>query len=220
MTPTVEEFRSGASRFLDAHTPRKPDMDRPFVWGEGDDNVSIIEEKPPGEDVAELVAAKKWSADRFDAGFGWIDGPTEYGGRGLTVAHKQAYHALEADYEIPDQSFFTIGLGMVAPTIQAHATPLVRDAYLRRLWRGEMVACQLFSEPGAGSDLASLATRAERDGEEWVITGQKVWTSNAHLADIGEIICRTDPEQPKHRGLTGFVVDMRAPASRFGPSAR
>ena len=216
MRATIEEFRTEAQQFLDANAGRKADGG-PFVWGAGDDNVSIIEEKPPGQDVAELVAAKQWSATRFDAGFGWIDGPPELGGRGLTAAHKQAYQSLEADYEIPDQSFFTIGLGMVAPTIHAHATPLVRDLYLRRLWRGELVACQLFSEPGAGSDLASLSTRAERDGEEWVVTGQKVWTSNAHLADIGEIICRTDPEQPKHRGLTGFVVDMRAPGVEVRP---
>ncbi len=82
---------------------------------------------------------------------------------------------------------------MVAPTVLAHGTPEVRESYLRRLWRGDIVACQLFSEPGAGSDLASLQTRAVRDGDEWVINGQKVWTSGAQISDIGEIICRTDP---------------------------
>src|SRR5437588_263015 len=94
-----------------------------------------------------------------------------------------------------------------APTILAHATEATRQRYLRSLYRGDIIACQLFSEPGAGSDLASLQTRAERDGDEWRITGQKVWTSGAQFADIGEIICRTDPSLPKHRGLTGFVVD-------------
>ncbi len=112
---------------------------------------------------------------------------------------------------MPNQGFFGIGLGMVAPTILAHATDSAKDRYLRALHRGDVVACQLFSEPGAGSDLASLQSRAERDGDEWVITGQKVWTSGAHYSDIGEIICRTDPDQPKHKGLTGFIVDMRAP---------
>jgi acyl-CoA dehydrogenase len=215
-TPTLDEFRAEATAFLDRAAPQKR-ADGPFVWGQGDDSVAIIEERPPGQDALDLAQAKRWAAARFDAGFGWIDGPVEHGGRGLTLAHKQAYQAVEGGYEVPNQSWFTIGLGMVAPTIAAHATPEVKAAYLKRLWRGELVACQLFSEPGAGSDLASLATQAERDGDEWVVTGQKVWTSNAHLADIGEIICRTDPDQPKHRGLTGFVVDMRAPGIEVRP---
>jgi len=105
----------------------------------------------------------------------------------------------------------------VAPTILAHATEEVKEAYLRKMWRGDIVACQLFSEPSSGSDLASLQTRAVRDGDEWVLNGQKVWTSGAQVSDIGEIICRTDPELPKHRGLTGFVVDMHAPGVEVRP---
>ena len=120
---------------------------------------------------------------------------------------------------MPTQGFFGIGLGMVAPTILAHATDTAKDLYLRKLWRGEIVACQLFSEPGAGSDLASLQTKAERDGDEWIITGQKVWTSGAQYSDIGEIICRTDPDLPKHKGLTGFIVDMKAPGVEVRPAA-
>ena len=94
-----------------------------------------------------------------------------------------------------------------------------RSRYLKALYRGDIVACQLFSEPGAGSDLASLQTKAERDGDEWLITGQKVWTSGAQYSDIGEIICRTDPDLPKHKGLTGFVVDMKAPGRRGAAAA-
>ena len=93
----------------------------------------------------------------------------------------------------------------------------MKELYLRSLWRGDIVACQLFSEPGAGSDLAGVQTKAVRDGDEWLVTGQKVWTSGAHLSDIGEIICRTDPDAPKHKGLTGFVVDMRAPGVEIRP---
>ena len=106
---------------------------------------------------------------------------------------------------------------MVAPTIADHAQPGVAAELLPTLYRGDVVACQLFSEPGAGSDLASLQMRAERDGEEWVVTGQKVWTSGAHYSDIGEIICRTDADLPKHKGLTGFLVDMKAPGVEVRP---
>ena len=106
---------------------------------------------------------------------------------------------------------------MVAPTILAHGSATAKERYLRSLYRGDIVACQLFSEPGAGSDLASLQTRAERDGDEWVITGQKVWTSGAQYSDVGEIIARTDPDLPKHKGLTGFLVDMKAPGVEVRP---
>jgi alkylation response protein AidB-like acyl-CoA dehydrogenase len=106
---------------------------------------------------------------------------------------------------------------MVAPTILAHATDTAKDLYLRSMWRGEIVGCQLFSEPGAGSDLAGLQTKAVKDGEEWLVTGQKVWTSGAQYSDIGEIICRTDPDKPKHKGLTGFIVDMHAPGVEVRP---
>jgi alkylation response protein AidB-like acyl-CoA dehydrogenase len=105
----------------------------------------------------------------------------------------------------------------VAPTIVAHGSDAAKDRYLKPMYRGDLVGCQLFSEPGAGSDLASLQTRAERDGDEWILTGQKVWTSGAQYSDIGEIIARTDPELPKHKGLTGFIVDMRAPGVEIRP---
>ncbi len=100
---------------------------------------------------------------------------------------------------------------MVAPTILAHAIPEVKERYLRSLYRGDLVACQLFSEPAAGSDLAGIQTRANRDGDEWVISGQKVWTSGAQQSDLGEIITRTSVDKPKHKGLTMLLVDMKAP---------
>jgi acyl-CoA dehydrogenase len=106
---------------------------------------------------------------------------------------------------------------MVAPTILAHAIPEVREAYLRKMYRGDIVGCQLFSEPIAGSDLAGIQTKAERDGDEWVVTGQKVWTSGAQFSDIGEIITRTSPDKPKHKGLTMLVVDMHAPGVEVRP---
>ena len=214
--PTIEEFRAEAESFLNANTARRAARGE-FEWGEGSDDVSLFEETDPEVEAAELKRAKAWRATRFDAGFGWIDGPVDQGGRGLSGAYDRAYTACEGGYQTPDMGFFTISLGMVAPTILAHGTDAAKQAYLTPLYRGDLVGCQLFSEPQAGSDLAGVGTKAERDGDEWVLTGQKVWTSFAHVADIGEVICRTDPDAPKHRGLTGFVVDMRAAGVEVRP---
>lgn len=213
---SIEEFTEEARAFLDANAERKPATTE-FVWGQGSDDVAVFDEKDRDAEAAEAEEAKSWRRTRFDHGFGWITGPEAHGGRGLSAAHERAYQSVEAGYVTPNMGVFTISLGMVAPTILAHATPEVQELHLRDLYRGDKVGCQLFSEPGAGSDLASLQTKAVRDGDEWVLTGQKVWTSAAHLSDIGEIICRTDPELPKHKGLTGFVVDMRAPGVDIRP---
>jgi len=210
-----EAFRAQALEFLQANA--KPRIEEKTGWGEGSDRVGLLAEKSAQEEAEEVATAKAWRQKTFDAGFGWITGPTEYGGRGLTSAYERVWSSVEAGFDVPSGSPFGIGLGMVAPTILAHATPEVKEAYLRRLWRGEMIACQLFSEPVAGSDLAGLQTRAERDGDEWIVNGQKVWTSGAQYSDIGEIICRTDPNLPKHKGLTGFVVDMHAPGVEVRP---
>lgn len=215
---TLDEFEEEVTAFLDDNAERRAsEADARFVWGEGDDSVAMFEEIDPDEERRQLAAAKQWRATRFDAGLGYITGPEEFGGRELSSAHERLYSRLESRYATPNMSFFGIGLGMVAPTILAHGTDTTKQAYLRGMWRGDIVGCQLFSEPGAGSDLASLQTRAERDGDEWVLNGQKVWTSGAQYSDIGEVICRTDPDQPKHKGLTGFVVDMNAPGVEVRP---
>jgi alkylation response protein AidB-like acyl-CoA dehydrogenase len=212
---SLEQFELEARAFLDAAAPKRPS--ETFVWGQGSEQVGLFPERTPDQETADLAAARSWAQQVFDAGFGWITGPPTYGGRGLPREYQRTYASVAADYKMPSMSVYGIGLGMVAPTILAHATDEVKDAYLRRMHRGDIVACQLFSEPGAGSDLASLQTRALRDGDEWVVNGQKVWTSGAQLSDIGEIICRTDPDLPKHRGLTGFVVDMHAPGVEVRP---
>jgi alkylation response protein AidB-like acyl-CoA dehydrogenase len=215
-TPSIDEFRAEVSAFLDANAARKPEA-REFRWGEGSDDVAMFEEVDPDEERRQLAEAKAWRAKRYDAGLGYISGAAEYGGRELPGAYERLYASLESRYDVPNQSFFGIGLGMVAPTIADHAQPPVKKRYLPALHRADLVGCQLFSEPGAGSDLAGLQTRAERDGDEWVVTGQKVWTSGAQYSDIGEVICRTDPDQPKHKGLTGFIVDMHAPGVEVRP---
>ena len=181
-------------------TVPKKEAERKFVWGEGSDKVAMFEERNRTDETNDLHRACEWRGKKFDAGFGWITGPVEYGGRGLPGAYEKAWNALEAQYQVPNQAAFTIGLGMVAPTILAHGSEAAKQSYLTKMYRADIVGCQLFSEPGAGSDLASLQTKAERDGEEWVITGQKVWTTGAHYSDIGEIIARTDPRPAEAQG--------------------
>jgi alkylation response protein AidB-like acyl-CoA dehydrogenase len=210
-----DAFKEEALDFLDANATLR--VEEKTGWGEGTDKVGLLSEKTPEEEVADLAAARAWRQQYFDAGFGWITGPATYGGRELPASYERLWQTLQAQYDTPAQAPFGIGLGMVAPTILAHATDPVKERYLRSLYRADIVACQLFSEPAAGSDLASLQTRAVKDGDEWIVNGQKVWTSGAQYSDIGEIICRTDPDAPKHKGLTGFVVDMHAPGVEVRP---
>src|SRR5579872_374615 len=213
--PTEDEFARAAEAFLAAHA--RPRGERKTVFGEGSDEIAVLPERTPEEEAREVAEAKAWAQQVFDAGFGWITGPARYGGRELPVSYQRLYSSIEARFETPSQAPRGIGLGMIAPTILAHGTDVAKDRYLRALWRGDIIACQLFSEPGAGSDLASLQTRAVQDGDEWIVTGQKVWTSGAQYSDIGEIICRTRPEAPKHKGVTGFIVDMHAPRREVRP---
>jgi len=213
--PSLDEFERSARAFLDAHA--EPRAEEKFVWGEGSDGVGLLDEKSPEQEAAEVAAAQEWKAAEFDAGFGWITGPEEYGGRALPKEYERAYSTLRSDYRIPSQQPFVIGLGMVAPTILAHAVPAVRERYLRGMYRGDVIGCQLFSEPVAGSDLAGIQTKAVRDGDEWIVSGQKVWTSGAQYSDIGEIITRSDAEKPRHKGLTMLLVDMNAPGVEVRP---
>ncbi len=156
---------------------------------------------------------------RFDAGLAWVHYPPGFGGMGaprvLQAAVDAEFAAAGAPSNHPER--IGIGLGMAAPTILAFGTDEQRTRWLRPLWTGEEVWCQLFSEPGAGSDLAGLATRAERDGDHWVVTGQKVWTSQAHRARWAILVARSDPDVPKHRGLTYFACDMTAPGVEVRP---
>jgi hypothetical protein len=142
--------------------------------------------------------------------------PTEYGGQGRPILYNVIFEEEEAKYDVP-VGYFGIGLGMCAPVMMAYATEEQKRRYLPKLIRGEEVWCQLFSEPGAGSDLAGLRTRAQRDGDEWVVNGQKIWTSGAHYSDYGILVTRHDPSLPKHKGLTFFFVDMKSPGIEARP---
>jgi alkylation response protein AidB-like acyl-CoA dehydrogenase len=156
---------------------------------------------------------------RFDAGLAWVHYPEGLGGLGVS---RSLQHIVDAEFAAAaapgnDGDRNAIGLGMAAPTILAYGSDEQQRRWLRRLWTGQEIWCQLFSEPGAGSDVASLATRAVRDGDGWVVNGQKVWTSQAHLARRGLLVTRTDPDVPKHQGMTYFAVDMTAPGVDVRP---
>ena len=163
-----------------------------------------------------LERAKRWQAMKFDAGLARITWEPEFGGRNGTSLQQIIFSQEEARFRLPTEAFI-IGLGMIAPTLRAAGTPAQQERYLTKLLRGEEIWSQLFSEPGAGSDVASLAMTATRDGDEWLINGQKVWTSGAQYSDFGEIICRTNPEAEKHKGITAFIVDMKAPGVTIKP---
>jgi len=185
------------------------------TFASADDTVGLFgDDDSAGSDY--LARARDWQAAKFDAGYAAITWPEQYGGRDGTPMQSIIFGQEQARYNLPTGPYI-IGLGMIAPTIRACGTEAQKDRYLVKMQRGEEIWCQLFSEPGAGSDVASLSTSAVRDGDEWVISGQKVWTSGAQYSDFGEIICRTDPDAPKHRGITAFVVDMRAPGVTVQP---
>jgi alkylation response protein AidB-like acyl-CoA dehydrogenase len=156
---------------------------------------------------------------RFDAGLAWVAFPEGLGGLGAPRDLQRVVDARFAAAGAPSNQpeKIGIGLGMAAPTILRYGTPEQHTRWLRKLWTGEEVWCQLFSEPGAGSDLAALATRAVRDGDAWTVNGQKVWTSMAHEARWAMLVTRTDPDVPKHRGMTYFVCDMTAPGVEVRP---
>jgi acyl-CoA dehydrogenase len=215
-TMNPEAFTESAHRFLAAHV--EPAHAPTATWGSGSDRVSYFASGSPEQEQQTVQAARRWQGLRYDHGWGWITGPRQYGGLELSVRYQMLYQAAEAEYAVPDTSQLSVvGLGMVGPTILAHGQESLKDALLPRMYRGESIACQLFSEPAAGSDLAGVQSRAVRDGDEWIVNGQKVWTSAAQHADVGEILCRTDPQAPKHKGLSAFIIDMNAPGVEIRP---
>ncbi|WP_327589340.1 acyl-CoA dehydrogenase family protein [Nonomuraea sp. NBC_00507] len=172
---------------------------------------AFLGEHDPGGDRLAFLRA------RFDAGLAWVWFPEGLGGLGVARELQQVVERELSGTPQINTGVQGIGLGMAAPTILAFGTEEQKRRFLRPLWTGEEIWCQLFSEPGAGSDLATLATRAVRDGDEWVVDGQKVWTSGAHHARWGILVTRTDPDVPKHRGMTYFVCDMHAPGVEVRP---
>ncbi len=168
-------------------------------------------------DVAKTPAEELWGS-QFDSGLAWVNFPEGRGGLGLSVRLQSVIDTRLRRAGFPVNFYRNpIGVGMAAPVLISHGSAAQIDRYLRPLFTCEEVWCQLFSEPGAGSDVASLATRAVQDGDEWIVNGQKVWTTLAHVARFGLLVARTDPDVPKHQGLTYFVLDMHAPGVEVRP---
>jgi alkylation response protein AidB-like acyl-CoA dehydrogenase len=203
-TPQEAEFRAKARAFLEQHLePLDPDETAPNLLGER-------------EDEGAIAKAKAWQATKFDAGWAVLTWPKEHGGQGMGRMENVIFNQEEARFKTP-AGIYGIGHGMLGPTLMAHGSDAQKEAYLKDMARGQVVWCQLFSEPAAGSDLAGLRTTAVRDGDDWVLNGQKIWCTGAHFCDWGMIVTRTDPDVPKHDGLTYFIVDMHAPGVEVRP---
>jgi len=195
-TKEEAEYRARARAFLSANAKPRTGTGMLYRAAQADEGI--------------LREAREWQTKKYEAGFAGITWPKEWGGQGLSAIQQVIYDQEEAQFSLP-RGIYDIGLGMCIPTVCTWANQTMRDRYAIPALRGEEVWCQLFSEPAGGSDLAALRTSAVRDGDDWVINGQKIWTSGAHYSHYGVIVTRSDFEAPKHKGLTYFFLDMRSP---------
>jgi alkylation response protein AidB-like acyl-CoA dehydrogenase len=198
-TPQEAAFRTEAKAWIDANAPREFEAEL--------SKASLGRIKLQKHDIVEV--AKAWQKKKSEAGYVCLHWPKEYGGRGATAVERVIWQQEEGVY-FKLTSPFQIGEGMCGPTLMAYGSEADKRRYLPKIATGEEIWCQLFSEPSGGSDVAGLRTRAEADGDHWIINGQKIWTSGAHYADYGILITRTDPTVPKHKGLTMFYIDMKS----------
>jgi alkylation response protein AidB-like acyl-CoA dehydrogenase len=202
-TPQEAEFRAKARAFLEQHLELL-----------GPDEVAGGLGERASD--AEIQAAKDWQATKFDNGWAVLTWPKQYGGQEMSRLEAGVFAQEEAKFRTPP-AIYGIGHGMLGPTIMTHGTEEQKERFVKEMARGQVVWCQLFSEPAAGSDLAALRTTAVKDGDEWVINGQKIWSTGAQFCDWGMIVTRTDSDAAKHDGLTYFIVDMHAPGVECRP---
>ncbi len=207
-SPELAAFREEVRTFLSANAELRRGDDRDWSRNGAANDPALAEEY--------RARCHAWQKLLFDSGWAGLTWPTQFGGRGLGAAQQIIFGQELAAYDATS-GFLTAAQALVGPTLMQHGSAAQQERYLAPLLSGEESWCQLFSEPGAGSDLAALATRAVLDGEEWVVNGQKVWTSSAQHADFGILIARTNPELPKHEGLTYFIVDMRSAGIEIRP---
>jgi acyl-CoA dehydrogenase len=205
-TPEEAAFRAEARAWLEVNAVPK---------GSPDDFSAGIWSSAYSEDTL-IKRSRAWQGQLYDGGWAGITWPKAVGGRGGRPIESVIFNQEQARFGVA-VGVFTVAIGMVGPTLLRHGTPEQQERYLRAMLKGDELWCQLFSETEAGSDLANVSTRAERDGEEWVVSGQKVWTSSAPRAEWGILLARTHPEAPKHKGITYFLVDMATPGIDIRP---
>src|SRR6202163_4827920 len=204
-TPQEAAFRAEARKWIDANAPKK--------YEAGLSKSSLGRIRLGKEEIVDV--GKAWQKKKAEGGWPCLHWPKEYGGRGATPIEKVIWQQEEGVYGKLTQPF-QIGEGMCGPTVMAFGSEEHKRHYLPKLASGEQIWCQLFSEPAGGSDVAGLRTRAEKKGDNWIINGQKIWTSGAHYSDYGLLITRTDPNVPKHKGLTMFFLDMKSKGGELG----
>jgi alkylation response protein AidB-like acyl-CoA dehydrogenase len=205
-SPAEVAFRSEARSWLAGHAEPRRGRSRPAVIADADPNV----------EARHIKEAKAWQRTCFDGGWAGITWPPEHGGRGGTAGEQIIFDQEQARFDVPP-GVFAQGIGMAGPTIIREGHDKQQERFLRPMLRGDEIWCQLFSEPGAGSDLAAITTRAVPDGDAFVVDGQKVWTSSAHFADWGILLARTSRGERPHAGLTYFLLDMRSPGVEVRP---
>jgi alkylation response protein AidB-like acyl-CoA dehydrogenase len=208
---TEEEraFRAEVRAWLETKANRR-------VVGGPSDHSYVPGEKSAEDDLKHTAACKEWQQTLYDGGWAGLTWPVDAGGRGGKGWQQRIFNEEQAKFDVAVGAF-AVGIGMAGPTIIAWGTDEQKARFLPPMLRGDEIWCQLFSEPGAGSDLAGLRTRAERDGDEFILNGQKVWTSGAHYSQWGLLLARTDLDQPKHRGITAFILDMSLPGIEVRP---
>jgi alkylation response protein AidB-like acyl-CoA dehydrogenase len=205
-TPQEAAFRAEAKAWIAANAPKQ--------YEEELKKSSLGRTQLKGANI--LDVAKAWQKKKADAGWACLHWPKEYGGRGATPIERVIWQQEEGAFG-KLSGMFIIGHGMCGPTMMAFAAEEQKRKYLPPLASGEKVWCQLFSEPAGGSDVAGLRTRADKKGDDWIVNGQKIWTSGAHYSDYGILLTRTDPDVPKHKGLTMFFLDMRSEGVEIKP---
>jgi alkylation response protein AidB-like acyl-CoA dehydrogenase len=207
-SPEEAAFRAEARAWLKAHArPRPP--------GSVADRRRLRDPSPEAQ-RAHVAASRAWQRTLYEGGWAGITWPVAYGGRGGSPMQQVVFNQEQAGFEV-SAGALTVGLAMVAPTLMTWGTEDQKDGHLGAMLRGDEMWCQLFSEPGAGSDLAGLTTRADRSGDDWVVNGQKVWTSFAQHSDWAILLARTNRDAPKHRGITYFLLDMSSPGVEVRP---